>query len=248
VQWTKVENRDPVKTYNKVEFPKLAGLAPGYNWKAYLVDSGVQGKIDYLVISQPSYITGFNKLLQQTPLPVWKTYFRWRLLSDLRAVLSKNFVDEHFAFYGTGLRGVEAERAALEARPGARGRSASVRDSESSTSPNISRRSPRRAWTSWSRTCWPPTRPTSTRSTGWAGDQKEGAGQARPVHHQDRLSAQATRLQRAADRQGRSARGRDSCAARSSTAQSQQARPAHRSRRMGYERADGQRLLQSRVE
>ena len=116
VQWTKVENRDPVKTYNKVEFAKLAGLAPGYDWKAYLADAGVDGKTDYLMISQPSYITGFNNLLQQTPLPVWKAYFRWHLLSDYAPYLSKSFVDEHFAFYGTALRGMPRERAALEAR------------------------------------------------------------------------------------------------------------------------------------
>ena len=106
VQWTKVQNRDPVKTYNKVPFDKLAALAPGYDWKAYLTDSGVDGKTDYLVISQPSYITGFNQLLGKTPLPVWKSYFRWRLLSDYAPYLGKSFVDEHFAFYGTALRGI----------------------------------------------------------------------------------------------------------------------------------------------
>jgi putative endopeptidase len=106
-QWTKVENRDPVKTYNKVEFAKLPQLAPEYNWKAYLTDSGVDGKTDYLVISQPSYITGFNRILQQTPLAVWKAYFRWRLLNDFAPYLNKNFVDEHFAFYGTDLRGIQ---------------------------------------------------------------------------------------------------------------------------------------------
>jgi predicted metalloendopeptidase len=71
VQWTKVQNRDPVKTYNKVEFPKLAALSPGYDWKAYLAESGVEGKTDYLVIDQPSYFTDLAKLLQKTPLPVW---------------------------------------------------------------------------------------------------------------------------------------------------------------------------------
>jgi putative endopeptidase len=110
IQWTKVENRDPVKAYNKVEFSKLAALAPGYDWKSYLTDSGVQGKTDYLVVSQPSYISGLGKLLQSTPLPVWKTYFRWRLLNDLAPYLSKNFVDEHFAFYGTALRGIPENR------------------------------------------------------------------------------------------------------------------------------------------
>lgn len=106
VQWTKVENRDPVKTYNKVEFTKLAALAPGYDWKAYLTDSGVDGKTDYLVISEPTYISAFGKLLAKAPLPQWKAYFRWRLLSDFAPYLSKGFVDEHFAFYGTALRGI----------------------------------------------------------------------------------------------------------------------------------------------
>ncbi|HFW7063455.1 TPA: peptidase M13, partial [Escherichia coli] len=89
VQWTKVENRDPVKTYNKVEFTKLAALAPGYDWKAYLTDSGVDGKTDYLVISEPTYISAFGKLLAKAPLPQWKAYFRWRLLSDFAPYLSK---------------------------------------------------------------------------------------------------------------------------------------------------------------
>jgi putative endopeptidase len=106
VQWTKVENRDPVKRYNKVDFAKLPDLAPGYAWNAYLADAGVHGKTDYLVISQPTYITGFNNLLEKTPLSVWKAYFRWRLLNELSPYLSKSFVDEHFAFYGTALRGI----------------------------------------------------------------------------------------------------------------------------------------------
>jgi putative endopeptidase len=106
IQWTKVQNRDPVKTYNKVMFSKLARLAPGYDWKAYLAESGVERKTDYLVVSQPSYITAFNRLLQSTPLGVWKTYFRWHLLSDSAPFLGKAFVDEHFAFYGTALRDV----------------------------------------------------------------------------------------------------------------------------------------------
>ena len=110
VQWTKVENRDPVKAYNKVMFAKLAALAPGYDWQAYLADSGVQGKTDYLIVSQPSYISGFNKLLQKTPLPVWKAYFRWQLLNDLAPYLSKSFVDERFAFYGTVLQDIPQNR------------------------------------------------------------------------------------------------------------------------------------------
>jgi predicted metalloendopeptidase len=111
IQWTKVELRDPVKTYNKVQVSQLAGIAPGLDWSGYLADTGVQGKTDYLILGQPSYLRGLSELLQKTPLSIWQTYFRWRLLSDMSPYLSKPFVDEHFAFYGTALRGIPENRA-----------------------------------------------------------------------------------------------------------------------------------------
>ena len=77
----------------------------------YLADSGVKGKTDYFVVGEPSYLRALNQLLQKTPLPLWKTYFRWHLLSDFSPYLSKPFVDEHFAFYGTALRGIPENRA-----------------------------------------------------------------------------------------------------------------------------------------
>src|SRR5580704_8246336 len=89
VQWTKVELRNPIKTYNKVEFAKLAGIAPSVDWSRYLTDTGVQGKTDYLVVGEPTYLRGFDQLLQKTPLSTWKTYFRWRLLSEFSPYLSK---------------------------------------------------------------------------------------------------------------------------------------------------------------
>jgi len=110
IQWTRVENRDPVKTYNPVKIKELDSLAPGYDWTSYLSGTGVTGKIDYVVISQPSYITAFNALIASTPLPVWRSYFRWRLLSSFAPYLSKKYVDEAFAFYGTALRGIVQNR------------------------------------------------------------------------------------------------------------------------------------------
>jgi predicted metalloendopeptidase len=110
VQWTKVQNRDPVKTYNKIGVGKLPALAPGYDWAAYLGAAGVAGRIDSLVVSQPSYITGFNRLLQTTPLATWKHYFRFHVLSSYAPYLSKRIVDENFAFYGTALRGSTENR------------------------------------------------------------------------------------------------------------------------------------------
>jgi predicted metalloendopeptidase len=110
VQWTKVDNRDPLKVYNKVEIADLSKLAPDFDWSAYLAGAGITGKVDYVIISQPSYETAMSKLLAATPIDTWKIYFRWHLLHSYAPYLSKAFVDENFAFYGTALRGTPQNR------------------------------------------------------------------------------------------------------------------------------------------
>jgi predicted metalloendopeptidase len=110
VQWTKVENRDPNKTYNKVEVAKLSELTPGYDWKAALAAAGIGNKVDYVIVGQPSYLAGFNQLLAKTDLDTVKAYFQWHLLREYAPFMSKAFVDENFAFYGTTLTGVAENR------------------------------------------------------------------------------------------------------------------------------------------
>jgi putative endopeptidase len=110
VQWTRVENRDPVKRYNRVEVAKLNELMPGFDWNTYLKAAGVAGKTDYVVVSQPSYMTGLNGLIASVPLDTWKAYFQWHLVRSFAAALPKSFVDENFAFYGTVLTGVTEQR------------------------------------------------------------------------------------------------------------------------------------------
>ena len=106
LQWTRVENRDPIKTYNKTSIADLAALVPGFDWQRYLADGGIAGKVDYVIVRQPSYLKGLGGLIETTPLPVWKEYFKWHVLADAAPYLSKAFVDEQFAFRGTVLRGI----------------------------------------------------------------------------------------------------------------------------------------------
>jgi predicted metalloendopeptidase len=105
VQWTKVENRDPIKTYNKVEVAKLAEVAPGFDWNAWLAASGIAGKADYVIVSQPSYLKGMAEVLNRVPLETWKTYLRLHTVNGYASYLSKAFVDQRFAFFGTTLSG-----------------------------------------------------------------------------------------------------------------------------------------------
>jgi predicted metalloendopeptidase len=110
LQWTRVENRDPEKTYNKTQITELTRLMPGFDWHAYLENCELSGKVDYVIVRQPSYFTGLGKLLADTPLAVWKSYFKWHQLAAAAPYLSKAFVDERFAFSGTVLRGIPQNR------------------------------------------------------------------------------------------------------------------------------------------
>jgi putative endopeptidase len=105
-QWTRVESRDPQKTYNKVAFADLPKLMPGFNWTMYLEDSRLTGRTDYSIVSEPTYLTALGALIADTPIESWRSYFKWRVLSEAAPYLSKAFVDERFAFTGTVLRDV----------------------------------------------------------------------------------------------------------------------------------------------
>jgi putative endopeptidase len=105
-QWSRVDNRNPVKTYNKFPLTQLTELVPGYDWKAQLRALELEDKISSVVVSQPSYLTGFGKVLEATPISTWKSYFKWHLVSHFSPYLGKSFVEDNFAFNGTALRGV----------------------------------------------------------------------------------------------------------------------------------------------
>ena len=104
-QWTQVENRDPVKTYNRVDLAGLAPLAPGFDWPAWLAATGIAGKSGDVIVAQPSYLAGMAAQLSATPLPVWRAYLRVRLLNGYAGFLGKEFVDARFAFVGATLSG-----------------------------------------------------------------------------------------------------------------------------------------------
>jgi len=109
-QWSAVENRDPVKRYNKMTLAELRKLAPGIDWDVYLKGVGVAGKADSVIVSQPSYMAALDKLVASTPLETWQPYFEFRLLSAYAPYLSQDFVDESFAFRGGVLGGATVNR------------------------------------------------------------------------------------------------------------------------------------------
>jgi putative endopeptidase len=104
-QWTRVENRDPVKTYNVVALTDLPKLAPHIDWSRYLDAASVTGKVDSIVVGEPSYFKKLDAIVVSTPMSTWKAYFKTRELQAFGFMLSKDFVDTRFAFFSTVVRG-----------------------------------------------------------------------------------------------------------------------------------------------
>jgi predicted metalloendopeptidase len=106
LQWTRVESRDALKTYNPRTLAQLADEAPGLDWAAYLQAAGIAGKATSVVVRQPSYFAGFGRLVSEVPMAQWQSYFKWQVLAAYAPYLTRAAADERFAFTGTVLRGV----------------------------------------------------------------------------------------------------------------------------------------------
>ncbi len=106
MQWTKTANRDPIKTYNKLDGAQLQHLMPGWDWAAYWQELGLPALLRPVVVSQPSYMAGLARLAQKTPLTTWRLYLKWHIINGLAPYLSEPFVEAHFGFHGTALRGI----------------------------------------------------------------------------------------------------------------------------------------------
>lgn len=106
IQWSNVENRNPVKTYNKTSLPQLNELLAQFDWTRYLNEMGMSGKTDHVIVRQPGYLQQLNQVLQETPVTTWQAYLHWRLLNAYAPFLSKRFVEQDFQFSSVTLRGI----------------------------------------------------------------------------------------------------------------------------------------------
>ncbi len=104
VHWTRLENRDPQKTYNKLAVAELQKLAPQVSWSKWLAATGLSGQTE-INVNQPSAVAGLAALVKSQPLAVWKDYLTLRVLTEAAPYLPKRFVDTHFEFFGKALSG-----------------------------------------------------------------------------------------------------------------------------------------------
>ena len=101
---TRVELRDPNANYNKFTIRELEARTPGLPWSTYFNALGMVNP-PYVIMGQTNFFATVAALAQTRPLEDWKTYLRVHLVKDCAPFLHAAADQEHFAFYGTTLRG-----------------------------------------------------------------------------------------------------------------------------------------------
>ncbi len=96
-QMSRVEMRDPQKTYNKFAVTGFSKTTPDLNWMDLMAKMKVTGQ-DSLLVSNPKFFADEAALIKTTPVSDLKTYLQWNVLKGSASYLSSPFVKAQFAF------------------------------------------------------------------------------------------------------------------------------------------------------
>lgn len=106
---TPVELRDPQANYHLLTAKEMDKTTPDINWQNLLQQFNVHE--DTLQVGQPEFYKALSGLLKSTPIPVWKNYVAFHLISSYASWLSKPFADARFDFYNKLLNGQQEPEA-----------------------------------------------------------------------------------------------------------------------------------------
>jgi putative endopeptidase len=108
---TRVERRDPDKTYNKKTTQELETSYPNINWKGYFEQTGLAKKnVSTFIVGQPLFFEELNKRMGTTSIFTLRNYLKWKDVSSSSSYMSSRFADESFRFYSTILTGTKEQK------------------------------------------------------------------------------------------------------------------------------------------
>jgi putative endopeptidase len=98
------ENRDPERTYHKMNLQELQKQTPHIDWTRFLQTLGYP-EIKEVNVHQPGFLQEVDRMVEESSLEEWQTFLCWKLLLSTAPFLDSRFVNETFRFYGTTLQG-----------------------------------------------------------------------------------------------------------------------------------------------
>ena len=106
---SRVERRDPDRTYNKRSVVELQQSTPNFDWSVYFQNAGAP-EFDSLNVGMPDFISALNGIILNTDLNTIKDYLKWKVIHGSASLLSSEFDEENFRFYSNYLYGQEVQQ------------------------------------------------------------------------------------------------------------------------------------------
>jgi putative endopeptidase len=103
-QWPREKRRNRDLTLNQIERNQLSTDYSGFDWDTYIAQTGykISGQLN---IAQPQPVKDVIALINGESLDTWKDYMTYHAISNNANLLSEDFFNANFAFFGTKLRG-----------------------------------------------------------------------------------------------------------------------------------------------
>ena len=106
---SRVERRDPDRTYNMRTLAELQNSTPNFNWVTYFNQAGAP-EFESLNVGMPDFIASLDGIILNTDLSTIKDYLTWKIITGSASMLSDDFVTENFNFYSNYLYGQEVQQ------------------------------------------------------------------------------------------------------------------------------------------
>lgn len=107
--WTRVQNRDREKTYNKYSLADLKSKAPSIDWNAFFEGANMPEQTS-LIVRQPSYLHALSGLVEEISIDEWRVYLAFNIFDAMAPFLPQRYVDAHFEMRRKTLRGIKEIR------------------------------------------------------------------------------------------------------------------------------------------
>jgi len=107
--WSNVEMRDIAKQYNPMSTSQFEETYPGFDFKLFFSELAIPDQ-QKLVVMQPSFYEGMNKLFAEEDLEMLKDYVAAGIINSAAGSLSDDFYDANFDFYSRQMSGITEKK------------------------------------------------------------------------------------------------------------------------------------------
>ncbi|WP_158884405.1 M13 family metallopeptidase [Rhodanobacter sp. L36] len=106
--WSKVQQRDPVATYNPMRIAELQQLAPGFAWPAFFDAAGL-GHVQRVVVGEKTAFPKLADLYAHTPIATIQAWQAVRVADNAAYYLSQPFQQAYFDMHEKTLSGQQVD-------------------------------------------------------------------------------------------------------------------------------------------